>query len=86
MNYKLDNPVALKVINCMMLDKSVPVKTVVAYAKCFGYDLNQTLDYCLRHKFMRYTTAVYIHKMYRTTFKSIIKNRNHELSMRNVTR
>ena len=86
MNYKLDNPVALKVINFMMLDKSIPVKMVVAYAKCFGYDLNQTLDYCLRHKLMRYATAVYIHKMYRITFKAIIKNRNHELSMRNVTR
>lgn len=86
MNYKLDNPVALKVINCMMLDKSMPVKMVVAYAKCFGYDINQTLDYCLRHKLMRYATAVYIHKMYRTTFKDIIKNRNRKLNMRNVTR
>lgn len=86
MNYKLDNPVALKVIDCMMLDKSVPVKMVVAYAKCFGYDLNQTLDYYLRHKFIRYATAVYIHKMYRTTFKAIIKNRNNELNMRNVMR
>lgn len=30
MNYKLDNPVALKVINCMIIDRPMPVKKLLS--------------------------------------------------------
>lgn len=86
MNYKLDNPVALKVIECLMLDKPVPVKKVVECTKHCDNDMFQAILFCLRHKIIEYESAVYIYEMYRKTFKSIIKNRNKELKMRNVKR
>lgn len=84
MNYKLDNPVALKVVECLMLDKPVSMKTVVECVKHYDNDLFQALLFCLRHKTIEYESAVYIHEMYRTTFNAIIKNRNKELRMHNV--
>lgn len=86
MNYKLDNPVALKVIDCIMVDKPLAMTTIVACAKFFDNDIIQVLAYCIRLKIIKYEDALYILTMYRTTFKAIIKNRNHELSMRNITR
>lgn len=86
MNYKLDNPVALKVIDCIMADKPLAMATIVACAKFFDNDIMQVLVYCTQFNIIKYEDALYIITMYRTTFKSIIKNRNHELSMRNVTR
>lgn len=86
MNYKLDNPVALKVINCIMIDKPVSMQKVVECSKLFDNDILQTLGYCINHNIIKYESALYIIRMYRKTFKDIIKNRNHELSMRNVTR
>lgn len=86
MNYKLDNPVALKVIDCIMVDKPLDMTTIVACAKFFDNDIIQVLAYCIRLKIIKHEDALYILKMYRTTFNAIIKNRNHELSMRNVTR
>lgn len=86
MNYKLDNPVALKVIKCLMLNKPVHVKKVIECTKHCDNDLFQALLFCIRHKIIEYESAVYIYEMYRTTFKSIIKNRNKELRMRNVKR
>lgn len=86
MNYKLDNPVALKVIDCIMVDKPLAMTTIVACAKFFDNDIIQVLAYCIRLKIIKYEDALYILTMYKQTFKDIIKNRNHELSMRNVTR
>lgn len=86
MNYKLDNPVALKVIDCIMVDKPLSMATIVACAKFFDNDIMQALAYCTRFKIIKYEDVLYILTMYRTTFKAIIKNRNHELSMRNITR
>ena len=86
MNYKLDNPVALKVIEYLMLDKPVPVRKVIECTKHCDNDLFQALLFCIRHKIIEYESAVYIYEMYRTTFNNIIKNRNKELRIRNVTR
>lgn len=86
MNYKLDNPVALKVIDCLMLDRPVLMTKVMGYARLFDYDLNQAVNYCLKHEIIYSGSALYIYIMYKTTFKDIIKNRNRELNMRNVTR
>lgn len=86
MNYKLDNPVALKVIDCLMLDRPVPMTKVMGCARLFDYDLNQAVNYCLKHGIINNESALYIYIMYKTTFNDIIKNRNKELSMRNVTR
>lgn len=86
MNYKLDNPVALKVIDCLMLDRPVLMTKVMGYARLFDYDLNQAVNYCLKHEIIYSDSALYIYIMYKTTFKDIIKNRNRELNMRNVTR
>ena len=86
MNYKLDNPVALKVIDCIMVDKPLAMTTIVACAKFFDNDVMQALSYCTRFKIIKYEDVLYILKMYKQTFKAIIKNRNHELSMRNITR
>lgn len=86
MNYKLNNPVAFKVIECLMLDRPVSTKKVVECAKLFDYDINQALCYCLRYKIITYDAALYIYKMYRMTFKNLINNRNHELKLRNVLR
>ena len=86
MNYKLNNPVALKVIDCIMLDKPLVMKRVLECSKFFDNDILQVLAYCIRLRIIKYEDALYIIKMYRKTFKDIIKNRNHELSMRNVTR
>lgn len=86
MNYKLNNPVALKVIKCLMLDKPVATKKVVECAKFFDYNLHEALCFCLRHRIISYKDANYIYRMYNKTFENIIKDRNHKLSMRNVTR
>ena len=86
MNYKLDNPVALKVIECLMVDKPIPVKKVVECTKYCDNDLFQALLFCIRHKIIEYESAVYIYEMYRTTFNDIIKNRNKKLRIRNVMR
>lgn len=86
MNYKLDNPVALKTIECIMADKPVPMTKVMGCARLFDYDLNQAVNYCLKHGIINNEFALYIYIMYKTTFNGIIKNRNKELSMRNVTR
>lgn len=86
MNYKLNNPVALKVIECLMVDKPIATKTVVKCVKRCDNDLFQALLFCIRHKMIEYESAVYIYEMYRTTFKSIINNRNKELRMRNAKR
>lgn len=86
MNYKLDNPVALKVIDCIMVDKPLAMSKIVACAKFFDNDIVQVLAYCIRLHIIKYEDALYILTMYKHTFKDIIKNRNHELSMRNVTR
>lgn len=86
MNYKLDNPVALKVINCMMIDRPIPVKKVIECTKYCDNDLFQVLLFCLRYKMIKYESAVYIYEMYKTTFNDIIKNRSKELRMRNVIR
>lgn len=86
MNYKLDNPVALKVIDCIMVDKPLAMSKIVACAKFFDNDIMQVLAYCIRFHIIKYEDALYILTMYKHTFKDIIKNRNHELSMRNVTR
>lgn len=86
MNYKLDNPVALKVVNCLMLDKPVLMTKVMGCERLFDYDLNQAVNYCLKHGIINNEFALYIYIMYKTTFKDIIKNRNRELNMRNVTR
>lgn len=86
MNYKLYNPVALKVIDCIMVDKPLAMTTIVACAKFFDNDIIQVLAYCIRLKIIKYEDVLYILTMYKQTFKAIIKNRNHELSMRNITR
>lgn len=86
MNYKLDNPVALKVINCMMIDKPVSVQKVVECSKLFNNDIRQTLGYCINHNIIKYKSALYIIEIYRKTFNDIIKNRSKELRMRNVMR
>lgn len=86
MNYKLDNPVALKVIDCIMADKPLAMATIVACAKCFDNDIMQVLVYCTQFNIIKYEDALYIITMYKQTFKDIIKNRNRELNMRNVTR
>lgn len=86
MNYKLDNPVALKVIDCLMLDRPVLMTKVMGYVRLFDYDLTQAVNYCLKHRIIYSDSAIYIYIMYKTTFNDIIKNRNKELRMRNVTR
>lgn len=86
MNYKLDNPVALKVIDCLMLDRPVLMTKVMGYVRLFDYDLTQAVNYCLKHGIIYSDSAIYIYIMYKTTFNNIIKNRNKELRMRNVTR
>lgn len=86
MTYKLDNPVAFKVIECLMLDRPEPVKKVVECTKHCDNDMFQAILFCLRHKIIEYESAVYIYEMYRKTFESIIKNRNKELRMRNAKR
>lgn len=86
MNYKLDNPVALKTIECLMLDRPVPMTKVMGCARLFDYDFNQAVNYCLKHGMINNESALYIYIMYKTIFNDIIKNRNKELSMRNVMR
>lgn len=86
MNYKLDNPVAFKVIECLMLDRPIATKKVVEHASSFDNNIRQSLYFCLDHKMIHYLDAYYIYIMYSQTFKKIIKNRNKELRMRNVTR